>query len=648
MNSCRKRLRQHVAAGFDEAPQDGEAALESLRLATAEVAELVDAPQLTRPRHLQRLCKAVFALPENEQCSHTDAVVRSLRTSRRAFMATSEDAKAILLGDYVALLGSSLRDGILSKRAASEVYQWLREALAESGSAGSSGSADLPCVSHPPDVEGKKRMRFGRAPVESSEEHKAAFGFGAPFFTPSEPGSSCSSGATSSKVSAKSGMPNSAPSLPPRLERLQRRLLSPAVQLPMPGEATEEPLRLSEQEVEAVFERHVPGVRDFIYRQQPGVFSLKFMCGAYQEGLRAFAGTSLHKHLLWLFRRIVHDGHDDRPGASRYLREVAEAFTDCQAVQARIIEKLGLQLCGLGLDFKGHLVRLVGEYKAMAVKELAVQKCTELGGPDEYNDPAHYENRLIADLGEMVGLNQADIRQAKADSHAHQRFRPYTQPKREKAAAQLRSIFDLKALLKAFSAEVSSLGDESSTDSLPRVFIEWANEHMTQKHALLDEDTGLRVEVAEPLALAVFEAVFLGRPGCDQSEVYRNETLIGLFHHDEELAAQVEKEEAEAAKEEALRAAGSEPAEAKLTLEVQLDSHWAQIDADIVQQFKKAEAAGETEFRFRSRGFLYKIDLQQMVQINLQTGKQRKIRLVEASEEEEDDESFDSEDTFDD
>merc|ERR1719507_698747 len=115
-----------------------------------------------------------------------------------------------------------------------------------------------------------------------------------------------------------------------------------------------------------------------LYCEQEGNFSIRFIVGAYSEGFRAFHGTDLDQHLRSLMRLVVHHGHEGKPGASKYLTEVAEAFTDCQAVQARTVESVGLRIKGVSLDFYGHLVQLVSEYKAMAIKILAVEECTKL------------------------------------------------------------------------------------------------------------------------------------------------------------------------------------------------------------------------------------------------------------------------------
>merc|ERR1719272_572995 len=120
-------------------------------------------------------------------------------------------------------------------------------------------------------------------------------------------------------------------------------------------EVGEVPLRLSDEEVERIFIAHVPGVQSFLFRGKRGNYSLKFLTSCYRDGFRAFRGTDLHEHLLWLLRLVVHHGEAGGRDASRHLREVAEAFQECQAVQARAVERAGLQIRGVATDFPGML-----------------------------------------------------------------------------------------------------------------------------------------------------------------------------------------------------------------------------------------------------------------------------------------------------
>jgi len=452
-----------------------------------------------------------------------------------------------------------------------------------------------------------------------------------------------------------------------RLGRLSRYLLTPAVRVKAVAEAPDEEAKLSDDEVRGVFEKHVPGVGELLYRGQPGNHALSFAVSAYTQGFRAFKGSDLDGHLRSLLRLVVHYGHDEKPGAAKYLREVAEAFTDCQAVQARVVESVGLQICGVSLDFVGHLTDLVDRYKATAVKIYAVEQCTKLGGPDEYHDPAHYESRILADTGDRLGLNEALVRQAAHDDHAARRFPKFGPKKLLLATRRLRALFDPDALLKAFAAEASALGEETAKDSLPRTLVDWASERMPGKqHALLDEEACERVVIEDGLALAIFEAAFLGRVFAPAEEAYRGESLCGLFAPDEGTErraqeAQQEADERERADEEAAERLAKHPPgkiessdgeeegeeedeededeedeededacedDASLPkFEVDLGSHWELLGLGLLRQVAKAKSEGRTDVDFNSRGFRYRLDLNSMTQMNLETGKCRKIRL---------------------
>jgi hypothetical protein len=317
------------------------------------------------------------------------------------------------------------------------------------------------------------------------------------------------------------------PSRSKRLTQLVEHLLSPAVQVQLPVAASEEPMQLSAAEVSKVFTEHVPGVQKFLYREMADQLSLNFMVTAYQVGLNAFVGTALHDHLLWLFRLIVHYGHQKKAGASRYLREVAEAFMDCQAVQARAIERVGLEIRGISSDFKGHVSRLIGDYKSMAIKMLACERIAQRHATDDGN-PTHYENRLIKDLGALVGLNQEEIRQASLDAHT-QRFARLTHEDLLVASARHRELFDIEALLKALTAQLNNFNEESPQESVPHQFLKWVSASLTQKHVVFDEETCMSINVEEPIVVAIIEVLFLGRPSPTAEETYRAVPLKDLF-----------------------------------------------------------------------------------------------------------------------
>jgi hypothetical protein len=317
------------------------------------------------------------------------------------------------------------------------------------------------------------------------------------------------------------------PSRPARLRQLVEHLLSPAVQVQLPAAASDEPLQLSPAEVCKLFKEHIPGVENFLYRDIPGNHSLDFIVTGYTYGLKAFIGTPLHDHLLWLLRLIVHYAHDRKPGASRYLRDVAEAFRDCQAVQARVIERVGLEIRGISADFKGHVTRLIGNYKNMAIKMLAFERIAQRRASDDGN-PTHYENRLTADLGDLLGLNQDEVRQARLDEH-RKRFPALSPDERLSASARCREIFDIEALLKALVGELNSFSADSPSDSISHQFLKWASSSIAQKHVVFDLSTCMVVDVEESIVLAILEVLFVGRSLAPANEMYRGFYINKLF-----------------------------------------------------------------------------------------------------------------------
>jgi len=254
------------------------------------------------------------------------------------------------------------------------------------------------------------------------------------------------------------------------------------------------------------------------------------MVSAYREGWQAFRHTPVHEHLLWLMRRIVHHGHERGKDASAHLGEVAEAFRDCQAVQARVVERVGLRLLGVGTDLTGLLVRLAGEYKALAIKMLAADRLAKgLAKSDGDDVPTHYENRLTADIGGAVGANADDIRRAERDRHAKDRYQRISGAAARAAASRCQELFDVEAMLGAFVAEVNGFNEDSPKESLPAIFLQWASEHMALKHMVFDEDTCTRVEVEPLLALCVFEVLFTGGLRCAATEEYRGVAMREVF-----------------------------------------------------------------------------------------------------------------------
>lgn len=306
-----------------------------------------------------------------------------------------------------------------------------------------------------------------------------------------------------------------------RLGFLAEKLASSSVQLAAAVESVEEPARLSSNEIANVFISHVPGVRNFLYRDTPGQYSLSFITQAYVNGLKKFQGTNLHSFYTGLLRLIVHHGHSGQPGCAGYLFEVAEAFKDCQDVQARVIERVGLQLRGVMLDFRGHLVKLIGDYKNMALKMLAFE---ETGS----SNTIHFENHCALELGDTLGLNQADIKRAEHDEEVGRRFTRMREPKRMQLQSRFRDLLDMEALLKGIAAEMNSFSESSPAESMARQFMTWASQSMTQPHLLLDDES-FGVDVESETVLAILEIVFFNTTFAGDSELIRGTKIRDAF-----------------------------------------------------------------------------------------------------------------------
>eukprot|EP00931_Biecheleriopsis_adriatica_P066348 TRINITY_DN40729_c0_g1_i1.p1 TRINITY_DN40729_c0_g1~~TRINITY_DN40729_c0_g1_i1.p1 ORF type:complete len:642 (+),score=187.44 TRINITY_DN40729_c0_g1_i1:58-1926(+) len=320
-----------------------------------------------------------------------------------------------------------------------------------------------------------------------------------------------------------------------RLRRLAAHVSSSAVKVQEAEDLEEVPAKLSSEEVGDVFLKYVPGVSDFLYRQQDGQKSLEFIKGAYENGLRAYQETDLHTHFMWNLRLIVHAGHEGKPDCGHYLQQVAEAFMDCQAVQARVIESVGLQMRGVSNDFTGLLVSLATEYKFMAIRGMAYESCEKRGGiDDDKRDPTHLENRFLIDIGAETGFSEADVRRASLDTHTS-RWPQASETEVQRLVRKFRRRFDADAMLKAMLSELHSFSEASPPESMPKMFLAWADRWMTDKFVLMDEDTYARIDVEDELGLAVLEVAFFGQPACPPDELYRGEQVHRLFKTREQL-----------------------------------------------------------------------------------------------------------------
>merc|ERR1719215_806598 len=143
-------------------------------------------------------------------------------------------------------------------------------------------------------------------------------------------------------------------------------------------------------------------------------------------------------------------------------------------------------------------------------------------------EPTHYENRLTADLGPLLGLNSDDIRRAELDFHAKQRFPPLRGEEAKQAAARCRSFFDVEAFVQTLVNEINSLGEDTPQESLPRQFVECARAWLVDPHVVFD-DSALKLDIDVALVIAIVELLVLGKPAPSGTETFRGQPIADLF-----------------------------------------------------------------------------------------------------------------------
>merc|ERR1711953_1272991 len=99
----------------------------------------------------------------------------------------------------------------------------------------------------------------------------------------------------------------------------------------------------------------------------------------------------------------------------------------------------------------------------------------------------------------------------------------------DSVAMRARELFDMDALLQALVSELNSFGAASTPDSLPRLFLDWASQNLTDKHVVFDEDTCSRVDVDRTFAMAILEWLFLGQLEQVRHTTYRGYSMSELF-----------------------------------------------------------------------------------------------------------------------
>merc|ERR1712137_932589 len=129
-----------------------------------------------------------------------------------------------------------------------------------------------------------------------------------------------------------------------------------------------------------------------------------------------------------------------------------------------------------------------------------------------------------------MGLNADDIRRAKFDHLASQRFPELLEEEVPEMVDDCRQLFDLKALKGALVAEINSFNADSASDSLSRLFVDWCRERFSDAdaHTVLNDildGSG----IPDAFVMALLEDVFLGQVHSLSVEHHHNRPVSAWF-----------------------------------------------------------------------------------------------------------------------
>lgn len=134
------------------------------------------------------------------------------------------------------------------------------------------------------------------------------------------------------------------------------------------------------------------------------------MCLSYRHGVPAQASApALHQYTKLALRYILHHVSEEgqhKQNKVKILSSLAEAFQECQQVQARTIDKLFGTMTGRDLGLRGQLFELVDFVKQQTLDEVTLKLNPYCLSPsaDMHQQMPHIQSAYVAAVGEQLGL----------------------------------------------------------------------------------------------------------------------------------------------------------------------------------------------------------------------------------------------------
>jgi hypothetical protein len=268
--------------------------------------------------------------------------------------------------------------------------------------------------------------------------------------------------------------------------------------LQCPASATAQPLRefrrLSEIEVRATIIKFVPESAGWIAPRSNGTKALDFLVKSYTNGFPALPPVA-SAHCAEGVRLIVGaladpDAAGLKAGRAKVLAQtLAEAYTGCQAVQARTVDMLQGDIRGLtSQSLPAQLRVLIEDFREAALDRMVCHfhpSAPVASDGTPHLQLPHLANKYRRHLGSSIGISGSRMEAARSDRNASG---PLPVPK-EAAEAHFWKEFDAKEVCRAIVADVNQVSEEAERRIDRRVLLDWCGSHEDLGYEVFYDET---------------------------------------------------------------------------------------------------------------------------------------------------------------
>jgi len=251
---------------------------------------------------------------------------------------------------------------------------------------------------------------------------------------------------------------------------------------PLPSRPQSESGRLSPKEIRKTILDLVPEAATWVAPRSNGSKAIDFLVQSYSNGFPALP-PAVSEHCSEGVRLIVGaladpEGAGLKPARTRMLaRTLAEAYTGCQAVQARTVDQLQGEVRGLTSRSLSEQLRvLVEEYREAALDRTVCHfhpGAPTAGDGTPHQQLPHLANLYRRHLGSVIGTSMSHMEAARSDRNASGNLAM----KKQVAEARFWYEFDMLELCRAVVADVNQVSEETERRIDRRLLLDWAGSH---------------------------------------------------------------------------------------------------------------------------------------------------------------------------